>query len=88
MRLKQILDRVVKKWGYEYILVACGACLGLLIVTIVGFDDRPAPRLVSELHAARTRTIEIEREKMASFTGTPLGYQHRTAVPRVSSTVG
>ena len=44
MRPKQMLDRVVKKWGYEYILVACGACLGLLIVSIVGFDDRPAPR--------------------------------------------
>lgn len=40
---RQILDGVVRRWGYEYVLVACGACLGLLIVTVVGFDDRPLP---------------------------------------------
>ena len=43
IQLKQTLDWVVKKWGYEYILVAGGALLGLLIVVIVGFDDRPRP---------------------------------------------
>jgi len=39
----QNLDRVVKKWGYEYILVAGGAFLGLLIVMAIGFGDRPTP---------------------------------------------
>ena len=43
IQLKQTLDWVVKKWGYEYILLAGGALLGLLIVVIVGFDDRPRP---------------------------------------------
>lgn len=41
--LKQIFDHIVKKWGYEYILVAGGAILGLLIVVIVGFEDQPGP---------------------------------------------
>ena len=41
LHLKQKLDWVVKRWGYEYGLVACGAFLGLLIVVIVGFDDQP-----------------------------------------------
>jgi polysaccharide deacetylase 2 family uncharacterized protein YibQ len=41
IQLKQTLDWVVKNWGYEYILVACGAILGLLIVVMVGFDEPP-----------------------------------------------
>lgn len=40
-RLKQIFDWVIKNWGYEYLLVAAGACLGLLLVVIIGFDGGP-----------------------------------------------
>jgi len=43
LHLTPILDRVIKKWGYEYILVASGAALGLLIVLVVGFEDPPMP---------------------------------------------
>jgi polysaccharide deacetylase 2 family uncharacterized protein YibQ len=43
LHLKQILKGLIKKWGYEYGLVAGGAVLGLLIVVIVGSDQQPAP---------------------------------------------
>jgi hypothetical protein len=41
--LQRLLIRVSKQWGYEYGLVAGGAALGLLILVIAGFDERPGP---------------------------------------------
>lgn len=53
---KQILAWIVKKWGYEYLLVAGGALLGLLIVVIVGFDGQSVPKPTAPPTAAPQRS--------------------------------